>query len=301
MRGRASVIPWEAIHDIVQRGLDEDLGTVGDLTTAGSVPDHVEVVGRIVARAPLVVCGLPAAESVFLSLGPDCLFEPVRQDGDWVQGENEVLATIEGPADLVLIGERLALNLMMHMSGIASRSRSFANHVQGKMSRQGVPVRIVSTRKTRPGLRAIERYAVTVGGCGNHRFGLFDGILVKDNHIAAAGGIAPALEEMRRYVHHGLRIEVEVETIEQAMEALEAGAEALLLDNMDPQTLTNTVDAIRSNHRFDAVLLEASGGVRLDTVATVADSGVDLISVGSLIHGAVFADLALELQPAHEQ
>jgi nicotinate-nucleotide pyrophosphorylase (carboxylating) len=281
----------------VSRALEEDLGQIGDVTTAGCVPDTVDAVGRIVARESMVLAGLPAAGSVFMALSQDCFFDPKRSDGDWVQSEGELVALVEGPADVLLTGERLALNFLMHLSGVATRSRTFSNLVAGKRSALGNPVRVVSTRKTRPGMRAIERYAVAVGGCFNHRFGLFDGVLIKDNHIAAAGSISEAVEELRRFAHHGLRLEVEVERREQIQEALEAGADALLLDNMAREMLLDVVREVRADPRWSHVMLEASGGIDEDNLAAVADTGVDVISSGSLIHGSTFLDLAMELEP----
>jgi nicotinate-nucleotide pyrophosphorylase (carboxylating) len=231
-----------------------------------------------------VLAGIQVAARVFHLLDPQTIFTPRFQDGDSpVKGD--VLAEITGDATFLLQGERVALNLLQRMSGIATLTARYTEAVQGTKAR------IVDTRKTTPGLRQLEKYAVRVGGGRNHRTGLYDGVLIKENHISAAGGITVAVERARAFIPHTLRIEVETETIDQVAEALNAGADIIMLDNMDLETMRRAVALVAGK-----ALLEASGGVNLATVGEIAATGVDIISVGALTHSARAMDISMLLE-----
>jgi nicotinate-nucleotide pyrophosphorylase (carboxylating) len=270
------------IADLVARALAEDVGP-GDVTTAACVPADVRARGRIVARKPGVLCGLAVAEEVFRQVDPETRFEAKCEDGAELT-PNTVAAEIEGRAASLLTAERVALNFLQRLSGVATLARQFTRQVEG------TGARLVDTRKTTPGLRVLEKYAVRCGGGHNHRFGLYDGVLIKDNHIAAAGGVSAAVTAARTGAPHTLRIEVEVETLAQLDEALDAGATVILLDNMSVDLMREAVA-----RRRPGVLFEASGNMTLDRVRAVAETGVDLISVGALTHSAPALDLGLEL------
>ena len=266
----------------VERWLAEDIGH-GDVTTERCVPAAATAVGRFVPRVPGVLAGLAPARLCFELLDPAVVFESVAQDGaELVPGQ--ALATVRGPARAVLKGERLALNLLQRLSAVASLTRRFVEAVAGTRAV------ILDTRKTTPGLRALEKAAVRAGGGCNHRFGLDDGILIKDNHLVAAGGVGPAVAAARAG-NPMLRVEVEVDTLAQAAEALAAGADGLLLDNMAPPQLAQAV-ALCAGRAWT----EASGGVNLGTVAAIAASGVDYISVGALTHSAPAVDIGLDFE-----
>ncbi|MGI8408043.1 MAG: carboxylating nicotinate-nucleotide diphosphorylase [Actinomycetota bacterium] len=273
-----------ALHDLVRPWLDEDIGR-GDRTTEALVdPAHVGR-ARIEARATFVVAGLPVAAACFGVVGGESLkWLPEVAEGEEVTG-GTVLARIEGPLASILTAERVALNLLQRLSGVATITRRFVEAVAG------TGPRIVDTRKTTPGLRVLEKYAVRIGGGSNHRFGLDDGILIKDNHLAAAGGVTAAVAAARAGAPHGLRIEVEVTNLQGVSEAIAAGADAILLDNMTPAMVADAVNLAQGK-----VLLEASGGMKLDNVRAYAEAGVDLISVGALTHSAPAVDLALEVE-----
>ncbi|MFN2587379.1 MAG: carboxylating nicotinate-nucleotide diphosphorylase [Actinomycetota bacterium] len=266
--------------------LAEDAGR-GDLTTAAVVPQKAYAVARIEARESFTVAGLPVAGLCFLVAGESGAahveWDPKFDDGAVVP-EGAAVARVEGTLRAILTAERTALNVLGRLSGIASLTADYAALVQG------TDARVVDTRKTTPGLRVLEKYAVRVGGGSNHRFGLDDGILIKDNHLVAAGGIGPAVRSARVNAHHGLRIEVEVEDLEGLDEAVAAGADIVLLDNMTVEEVAAAVK--RAGGR---VLLEVSGGVSLDNVADYARAGADLISVGALTHSARSVDVALEV------
>jgi nicotinate-nucleotide pyrophosphorylase (carboxylating) len=266
---------------IIRLALAEDIGP-GDVTTLATVP--AEAVGRAVflAKAPGVVAGLPVAEAVFREVDPGARFTPLIEEGEYVL-PGARLAVVEGPARALLTGERVALNFLQHLSGIATRTRRFVGLVAG------TGARIVDTRKTVPGLRALAKYAVRVGGGANHRFALYDGVLIKDNHILAAGGIGAAVARAREAAPHLLRIEVEAEGLDQVREALEAGADLVLLDNMDLPTLREAVALCRGRART-----EASGGVNEETARAIAETGVDLISIGALTHSVTALDISLD-------
>jgi nicotinate-nucleotide pyrophosphorylase (carboxylating) len=275
------------LRELVGAWLAEDIGR-GDVTTTSVVPSDIEGRGRIEAREPCVVAGVTAAALCFELTSSRfervLEFKEVVGEGDRAAA-GDVIARIEGPLAPILTAERTALNLLARLCGVATMTRTYVDAVDG------TGARIVDTRKTTPGLRSLQKHAVVVGGGSNHRFGLDDGILIKDNHLAAAGGVSEALRRARANASHGLRIEVEVTTLQELEESLEEGAEAILLDNMTPDRVSEAV-------RIGAgrALLEVSGGINLDTVRSYAMTGVDLISVGALTHSAPSIDLALELE-----
>jgi nicotinate-nucleotide pyrophosphorylase (carboxylating) len=273
-------VATDVLERAVWAALAEDVGE-GDVTTEATV--HPDAVGTatLVVRERGVVCGLRAAETVFRALDEEIVFEPLVEEGSVV--EPGAVARITGAERAILSGERTALNFLGRLSGIATLTRRYIDAVAGTR------VSILDTRKTTPGLRALEKHAVLVGGGRNHRFGLDDGVLVKDNHLRAAGSVREAVERVRGATD--LPIEVECDTLEQVAEALSAGAEAILLDNMTLEDLRAAVVLVDSRAR-----LEASGGVTLDTVRAIAETGVDEISVGALTHSARSLDVSLELQ-----
>ena len=271
------------IEDAVRRALAEDLGRAGDITTQATIPDDVSATATLIARAPGVICGLEMARAAFRSIDPTISFECWSRDGARVK-TGDALARIDGNARAILIAERVALNYLGRLSGVASLTAQYVDRVAHTSAR------ICDTRKTTPLLRAFEKYAVRCGGGANHRFGLDDAILIKDNHIAVAGGVAPALRAAKRYVGHLVKIEIEVDTLDQLQEVLAGGADVVLLDNMTLSTLREAVTLVNG-----AMLCEASGGVSLESVAAIAETGVDLISVGALTHSAPVLDLALDI------
>lgn len=270
-----------AITAIIQLALAEDIGR-GDLTTEATVPTDARAIAVIQQKEEGVLCGLPVVEAVFTALDPRVRVEPCAEEGSW--GEERVVARIEGPARAILTGERTALNFLQRMSGVATMSRQAAQAVEGKGAM------VLDTRKTTPGHRALEKYAVRVGGCRNHRAGLDDAVLIKDNHIRAAGGITQAVEGARKRMGPTQLIEVEVTNLNELDEALEAGAELILLDNHDLEALRAAV--VRTAGRAK---LEASGGITLDNLAEIAATGVDYISLGALTHSAGSIDFSLEV------
>ena len=275
----------EALRRRIREWLEEDVGT-GDVTTLATVPEGHRSVGIIHAKDAGIVAGLPAARLVFETVDPSIVFRAKVKDGDRVE-KGTVLAEVEGPTHGILVGERLALNLLQRLSGIATRTRHFVEAVRGW------PVRIADTRKTTPGHRLLEKYAVRVGGGVNHRFGLYDAVMIKDNHIKAAGGIAKAVAAARSRIPHTMTIEVEAETADQALEAAEAGADIIMLDNMDASRIAEAVRRIREV--APRVVIEASGGMTPERAAEVAACGVDVISVGSLTHSIRALDISLDL------
>jgi nicotinate-nucleotide pyrophosphorylase (carboxylating) len=268
--------------------LQEDLGR-GDVTTQSTVLRHQRARGRFLAKEQMVVAGLEAAEAVFSTLDSQQQIEAFVSDGDDVE-EGKVIARTSGFADVLLGGERLALNLMQRLSGIATLTRQFVRAVDGTQAQ------IVDTRKTTPGLRMLEKYAVLAGGGRNHRFGLDDGVLIKDNHVALAGGVATAVERARGAVGHLHKIEVEVSGESAVREAIKSGADILLLDNQTPEETIRLVELARELGPH--VMLESSGGITLENVRAYAEAGVDLISVGSLTHSARAMDISFKIQPA---
>jgi nicotinate-nucleotide pyrophosphorylase (carboxylating) len=272
--------------DLLRRALAEDIGS-GDVTTQATVSPGTRSTSTIVARQDGVVAGLPVAERIFQLVDPAVRFTPQAVDGAAVRA-GDALAELDGDAQAMLSAERTALNFVGHLSGIATLAARCVAAVVG------TGAAIVDTRKTTPGLRALEKYAVRMGGARNHRFGLDDGLLIKDNHIQAAGGIAAAVAAARRHAHHVLRIEVECETEDEVHQALEAGADVLLLDNMSPEQLRVCVRLVRE--QAPGTLIEASGGIGPDPqrLRAVAETGVDLISLGALTHSAPNFDVALD-------
>ncbi len=266
----------------VKAALEEDLGLAGDITTQATVDENTHVTAAIVARAPGRIAGLQCAEAAFGMCDRSVKFESVVADGGDVT-PGDTLAHVSGSAAAILTGERVALNFLCHLSGIATATRAFANAIEGTRAH------ICCTRKTTPGLRALEKYAVRAGGGRNHRFGLFDAVLIKDNHIAAAGGIEAAVNRARAHAGHLIQIEVEVDTLAQLDEVLSLDVDAVLLDNM------NLSDLAKAVRRADGeIMTEASGGVSLENVREIAQTGVDLISVGALTHSPKALDLALD-------
>jgi nicotinate-nucleotide pyrophosphorylase (carboxylating) len=268
--------------EVVGRALSEDLGAMGDITSDACVPQTSRSEARFVARAPGVIAGLDVVAYVFEALDPSVTFEPLVTDGDRVEVGSEV-ARIAGHSRTILTGERTALNLLGRMSGVATATAELVEAVTG------TGARISDTRKTVPGLRALDKYAVRVGGGMNHRFGLYDAALIKDNHLVAVGSITQAVAAVRERVNPGVMIEVEVESLEQLSEALETDADRVLLDNMAPELLRQAV-ALAG----DRITTEASGGVTLENVRELAETGVDIISVGWITHSAPQLDIALD-------
>ena len=267
--------------------LKEDLGR-GDITTQSVVRGGLRARGRFLAKQDFVLCGLEIAEAVFGALDNAIGLESRVYDGDDISAGDE-FAKIEGPAAALLTGERTALNIMQRLSGIATLTRAFVTRVEG------TGARITDTRKTTPGLRLLEKYAVTVGGGFNHRFGLDDGVLIKDNHIALAGGVRRAVELARQSASHLMKIEVEVGNQAQLREALAAPADVIMLDNMPLEEARESVKLIRDNN--PAISIELSGGVTLENVREFAECGVDLISVGAITHSAPAVDISLKIRP----
>jgi len=278
-------LPHHLVTELVSRTLAEDLGLAGDLTSdAIFAPDH-RAEAWIVARQPGTIAGLDVALAVFTAVDPTLTPEPRVADGDPVPA-GTLLARVAGPIRALLTAERSALNLLGHASGIATATRAVVTAVEGSGTR------IVDTRKTTPGLRALEKYAVRCGGGHNHRFGLFDAVMLKDNHVAAAGGIGPAVAAVRSRVGHTVHVEVEVDRLDQIAEALDAGADTILLDNLTDDQLREAVGLIAGRART-----EASGGITPERAAAVAATGVDVISLGWLTHSAPRLDVALDLVP----
>ena len=270
------------LEPIVRRALEEDLGRAGDITSDLVVPADRTAKALLVARKPGTIAGLPLAEMAFRLVDPSLVFQFEAQDGDDASA-GMGLATVEGSARAILTAERVALNFVGHLSGIATATSALVEAVLGTKAR------IVCTRKTTPGLRVLEKYAVRCGGGYNHRFGLDDAVLIKDNHIIAAGGIAAALEAARAGLGHMTKIEIEVDTLDQLAEALRLGVDAVLLDNMSPVDLRRAVEMTAGR-----AVLEASGNVTLATVRAIAQTGVDYISSGAITHSAPSLDVALD-------
>jgi len=275
-------LPKLLVRQAVEATLAEDLGLAGDITTDPIIASNAQGEAAIVAREPGVIAGLDLAEAAFKTLDPEARFTRVVNDGGKVE-TCDIIAKVIGRTRALLTAERTALNFFCHLSGIATLTSAYVAKVQGTTAR------IACTRKTTPGLRAFEKFAVRCGGGVNHRFGLYDAVLVKDNHIAAAGGIEAALRLLRARSSHLVKIEVEVDTLAQLEEALRFEVDAVLLDNMDTATLKKAVGL--TNGR---ALMEASGGVSLETVAGIAATGVDLISVGALTHSPRSLDSSLD-------
>ncbi len=275
-------LPEVVVREIVARALAEDVGP-GDITTAATVDAGTPCRAEVVAKADGVVSGLGVAEATFHAVDPEISFEYAAHDGQRV-GAGTVVARLSGDAGAVLTAERTALNFLQRMSGIATLTAQYVAAVEGTRAR------IIDTRKTAPGLRVLDKYAVRAGGGMNHRMGLFDGILIKDNHIQAAGGLGEAVERAREAAHHLVKVEVEAKDLSQVEAALSAGADVIMLDNMAAEEIRRAVELI--GERAET---EVSGGVTLETVRELAECGVDYISVGALTHSAAALDLSLEM------
>lgn len=277
-----------ALQNLCRAALAEDVGA-GDATTLAVVPENLEVCARLLAKQDCVCAGLPVAEAVFHELSRTLAFEPVKQDGDFCPA-GSVLARISGSARAILTGERTALNFLQRLSGIATLAKQYVAAL-GKNS----TTRILDTRKTTPGLRMLEKYAVAAGGADNHRFGLYDRIMIKDNHRALAAidgpfGITRAVKAAREH-YPDLDVEVEADSLDEVMEAVEVGADYILLDNMSDEEMGEAVERVQGR-----ALLEASGGITLERIANLAKIGVDFISVGALTHSAAAVDISLDIQ-----
>jgi nicotinate-nucleotide pyrophosphorylase (carboxylating) len=272
------------IDHLIDLAIIEDVGS-GDVTT-DSLPHPGEcAVGRIVAKEPLVIAGLEVAKRVFEKLDDKVLFAKVHADGDQVPAM-QVLAEVKTTIRTLLIGERTALNFLQRLSGIATHVRNLLQMINDKSTR------LVDTRKTIPGWRVLEKYAVRVGGAHNHRMGLFDGVLIKDNHIIAFGGISKAIQHVRNHISHLMKIEVEVSNSEEIKEALDAGADIIMLDNMNIDEIKSAMGQINGR-----AIVEVSGRVNKDSLPLLADTGVNIISMGALTHSAVSVDISMKIAP----
>ncbi|WP_434291151.1 carboxylating nicotinate-nucleotide diphosphorylase [Celeribacter sp. SCSIO 80788] len=282
---RLAPLPHLMIEPVVRRALEEDLGLAGDITSVGAIPAGHRSVVTAVSRHDGVIAGLDCAEIACHLVDPKITVTRLVEDGALVTPGTQI-ATFEGPSRSLLTAERTALNFMGHLSGIATVTAELVRAVAGSGAA------IACTRKTTPGLRALEKYAVRAGGGMNHRYSLADAVLIKDNHIALAGGIRPALEGVRATVGHLVKIEIEVDTLDQLAEVLEIGADAVLLDNMTPEVLRQAVAMVDGR-----MITEASGGITPETAASVAATGVDLISLGWITHSAPVLDIGLDFVP----
>jgi nicotinate-nucleotide pyrophosphorylase (carboxylating) len=275
------MIPGFDIDDFVNRVLVEDLGEGGDVTSNATISADARFTAELAAREPIVVAGLEVAEAFFRKLDPAVEVQMLVSDGDRVEA-GSIMMRLSGNARAMLAAERPALNTLQHLSGIATLTRRYVDAIDG------TGAIVLDTRKTIPGLRALGKYAARIGGAHNHRMRLDDGVLIKDNHVAVAGGIGPAVRAAKA-ANTGLQVQVEVDRIEQIEEALAAGADRLLLDNMDPPTLRRAVELVGGR-----VPLEASGGVRLETIRAIAETGVDFISVGRITQSAPAVDIGMD-------
>ncbi len=284
-RGLFLPLPPHLVREAVRAALAEDLGLAGDITTNAIISADAKNEAVIAARQPGVIAALALAKAAFHELDAEVRFDALVADGDTI-AKGALIARVSGKTRALLTGERVALNFLGHLSGVATLTRAYADAIAHTTAR------ICCTRKTTPGLRAFEKYAVRCGGGVNHRFGLFDAILIKDNHIAAAGGVAEAIELARAACGHLVKIEVEVDTLSQLETALKQHPDVILLDNMSLDNLRAAVDMRRSAGA--SVFLEASGGVTLDTVRGIAETGVDMISSGALTHSVKTLDIGFD-------
>jgi nicotinate-nucleotide pyrophosphorylase (carboxylating) len=274
---------FRQVKQLIHAAIEEDLGR-GDVTTEAIIAEHIISRAQLITKEEIVLAGIEVFAKVYAAVDGAVQIKPSYKDGDQLSA-GTIIAYLEGPARSLLAGERVALNFLQRLSGIATLTRRYVDAVQG------YNVDIVDTRKTTPGWRVLEKYAVRVGGGKNHRHDLGDGVLIKDNHIVAAGGITEAVTMARRHSHHLLKIEVEVETLDQVLEALQVGADVIMLDNMPATRLAEAVSIIAGK-----ALVEASGGINLESVLEVARMGVDLISIGKLTHSAPSTDIHLEFE-----
>ena len=277
------MMSMHALNRLIDLALEEDIGT-GDITTETLIPASAEGEAVIIAKEPLVLAGMPVAQAVFRRLDPGLTFSEELSDGTSVTPGTCILK-IRGRLQPLLTGERTALNFLQRLSGIATHVRRYVEAMPT------TSIRLVDTRKTTPGWRALEKYAVRIGGAANHRMSLSDGILIKDNHVAICGGIRAALEKARHAAPHTLKLEIEVSTPAEAREAAEAGADIIMLDNMGPETIRKAVRLIDGR-----ALVEVSGGVNRDNLAALSASGVDIVSVGALTHSAVAVDISMQVK-----
>ncbi len=274
-------LPPEELDDFITRTLAEDVGS-GDVTADATIPEGARFLAALNARERMIVAGLPIALAIMKRLTPDLEIDTNHRDGDDVS-RGIVIARVTGKARGLLTAERSALNILQHLSGIATQTRIYVDEIKG------TGARVLDTRKTTPGLRTLEKYAVKMGGGTNHRMGLYDAVMIKDNHLAVAGGVTAAINACRS--HTDLKVQVECDTLDQVREALEAGADSLLLDNMSLDQLREAV-AVTDGR----IPLEASGGVRLDTIRGIAETGVDFISVGRLTQSAPAVDIGMDFE-----
>lgn len=277
------MLDLKQIDKVVLNALEEDM-PYGDITTDSLIPDECTVEAKFLAKADGVICGMPVAERVFKLIDARTTLEILKNDGQAVQ-KGEILAILRGPAAAVLKGERTALNLLQRLSGIATRTHCFAELVKD------YPVSVADTRKTTPGLRYLEKYAVRCGGGRNHRYSLSDAVMLKDNHIAAGGGILSAVRTVRASIPHTVKIEVEVENMDMVREALESGADIIMLDNMDIAAMAEAVRVIGGR-----ALVEASGDVTEERIRAIAETGVDIISIGCITHSVKALDISLRFK-----
>jgi len=275
------------IKDAIHAALLEDLGHAGDITSNATIPQDAKAKAVLSSREAGVLCGLPLAQAAFQAMDPNVKFVAKAQDGDQIRAR-QIVARIEGNARAILAAERVALNYLMHMSGIATYTAQFQNKISHTTAK------ICCTRKTVPGQRTFDKYAVKCGGGSNHRFGLDDAVLIKDNHIAVAGGVALAIKRARAYVGHLVKIEVEVDTLQQLAEALSASPDVILLDNMTNAELAKAV-AINKKQNGGQVKLEASGNVDINSVGAISETGVDYISTSKITMAAPTLDLGLDI------
>ncbi len=271
------------LKDLIEKALAEDIGT-GDVTSEATIRKEARSVAVLLAKQDLILAGLEAARAVFRRLDADIQFMTSARDGDRINAGTE-FARLIGNTRALLAGERVALNLLQHLSGIATLTARYVERVRG------LKTAVLDTRKTLPGLRELEKYAVRMGGGRNHRMGLYDMVLIKDNHIRAAGGITRAVEAVRKNVHPPLKVEVETKTLDEVREALAARTDIIMLDNMSIGMMNEAVKLISGK-----VLIEASGNVTLETIRGIAETGVDFISSGSLTHSAPAADISMKIQ-----
>lgn len=279
-------LPRLLVEHAVEAALLEDLGRAGDITSQATIPPNARAIATFVSRHSGVVCGIDFVRRAMAQMDPAIRFSELIGDGERI-APGDVIARVEGSARAVLSAERVALNYLGHLSGIATATRMFADRIAH------TETRIVCTRKTTPGLRAFEKYAVRCGGGANHRFGLDDAILIKDNHIAVCGSVAQAIRKARAFAGHLVKVEVEIDRLDQLVDALSEGPDAVLLDNMGPESLREAVAIVAGR-----AITEASGGVVPDTVAAIAETGVDLISTGWITHSAPVLDIGLDIDVA---
>ncbi|MBW2449138.1 MAG: carboxylating nicotinate-nucleotide diphosphorylase [Deltaproteobacteria bacterium] len=273
-----------SIHHLIEIALEEDIGP-GDITTDNLIDSQLKGEGVIIAKESLVVAGLNVAKQVFQYLDSEVIFKSKYNDGDFLN-KGDTLANVKGRLRALLSGERTALNFLQHLSGISTLVRLYTKELSGKN------IRLVDTRKTTPGWRVLEKHAVRVGGAYNHRMGLYDGVLIKDNHIAAFGGVKKAIDHIRTQVSHLLKIEVEVSNLDQVKEALGANADVIMLDNMTLKQIKEATVFIDKR-----AVVELSGGITKGDLKSLADTGVDIISVGALTHSARCVDISMQISP----